>query len=215
MEVKRDYYLDKLISRKDNGLIKIITGIRRCGKSYLLFELYGGYLLKAGVPESDIIKLSLDDAANARYRNPLELDKYIRGLVSGRTSNCYVFLDEIQFVKDIKNPWLPESNEKIGFVDVVLGLMKLPHTDIYITGSNSRMLSSDIVTQFRDKGDEIRVHPFSYSEACRAHGGDSEETWREYYTYGGMPRLTALSDRKSKVDYLTGLFENTYLKDVL
>ena len=215
MRVERDYYLRKLIARKDNGLIKIITGIRRCGKSYLLFELFGDYLVKNGVAESCILKLALDDAANARFRNPLELDRQVRGFVSGKSQRCYIFLDEIQFVRDIENPWLPGSGEKIGFVDVVLGLMKLPNADIYITGSNSRMLSSDIVTQFRDKGDEIRVYPFSYSELCRVRGGDSESVWQDYYTYGGMPRVAALPDRRSRVDYLTNLFENTYLKDVL
>ena len=215
MRIQRDYYLDKLINRKDNGLIKIITGIRRCGKSYLLFELYDEYLRMTGVPEERILKLALDDAANARYRNPMELDKFVRAFIADKTANYYIFLDEIQFVKEIDNPWLPGQNEKIGFIDVVLGLMKIANADIYITGSNSRMLSSDIVTQFRDKGDIVRVYPFSYSEFCRANGGDSENTWRDYYTYGGMPRLAALPDRKSKIDYLTNLFENTYMKDVL
>ena len=215
MRVERDYYLKQLISRKDNGLIKIITGLRRCGKSYLLFTLYYDYLLQQGVPADHILCLSLDDMANARYRNPMELDRYVREAVEAKEGRCYVFLDEIQFVKEIDNPWLPGSGEKIGFVDVVLGLMRLPKVDLYITGSNSRMLSSDIVTQFRDKGDEIRVHPFSYTEVCRALGGESESTWQAYYTYGGMPRVLTLEDRRAKVDYLTNLFENTYLKDVL
>ena len=215
MRIQRNYYLDKLINRRDNGLIKVITGIRRCGKSYLLFELYDEYLRKSGVSEDHILKLALDDAVNARYRNPMELDKFVRAFIADQTANYYIFLDEIQFVKEINNPWLPGQNEKIGFVDVVLGLMKIPNADIYITGSNSRTLSSDIVTQFRDKGDIVRVYPFSYSEFCRANGGDSENTWRDYYTYGGMPRLAALPDRKSKIDYLTNLFENTYMKDVL
>lgn len=215
MEIQRDYYLNKLINRKDNGLIKIITGIRRCGKSYLLFKLYDEYLRTNGVAEDHILKLALDDAVNARYRNPMELDRFVRDFITDKTANYYIFLDEIQFVKDIDNPWLSGSSDKIGFVDVVLGLMKITNADIYITGSNSKMLSSDIVTQFRDKGDIVRVYPFSYSEFCRAYGGDSENAWRDYYTYGGMPRLVAITDRKSKIDYLTNLFENTYLKDVL
>lgn len=215
MNIERNYYLDQLIQRKDNGLIKIITGIRRCGKSYLLFNLYNRYLRDHGIPEKQILKLPLDEAINARYRNPLELDQYVRAFVSNSEGKCYVFLDEIQFVREIENPWLKGTGEKIGFVDVILGLMKLPDADIYITGSNSKMLSSDIVTQFRDKGDEIKIYPFCFSEACRALGDNSEKAWREYYTYGGMPRIFSLSDRKSKIDYLSNLFENTYLKDVL
>lgn len=211
----RNHYLKKVIARKDNGLIKVITGIRRCGKSYLLFRLYYDYLLTQGVRDEHIIGLSLDDAANARYRNPLELDKYIRERVSDTSRRYYVFLDEIQFVKPVKNPWLDDADETIGFVDVMLSLMKLPNVDLYVTGSNSKMLSSDIVTQFRDKGDEIRLYPFSYSEFCRAKDGDSEDAWREFYTYGGLPRVATFPERKDKTDYLENLFENTYLKDVL
>jgi len=213
--VKRNYYLNQLISKRENGLIKVITGIRRSGKSFLLFELYYQYLLNSGVKEKQILKLPLDEAANARYRNPLELDQYIRNFISKTKKECYVFIDEIQFVQDIDNPWIKDGNDKIGFVDVLLGLMKLKNADIYVTGSNSKMLSTDIVTQFRDKGDEIKVYPFAYSEYCRAMKDESEKTWREYYTYGGMPRIISMSDRKSKTDYLTNLFENTYLKDVL
>ncbi len=215
MEVKRDYYLNQLISRKDNGLIKVITGLRRCGKSYLLFELYKNYLIDNGVGEEYILLLPLDDAVNARYRNPMELDSYVRAFIREPDQKYYIFIDEIQFVKEIENPWLKGTGETIGFVDVVLGLMKIKNADIYITGSNSRMLSSDIVTQFRDKGDEIHLHPLCYSELVRAYGEDSETVWHEYLTYGGLPRILSLRDRKAKVEYLSNLFDKTYMKDVL
>lgn len=215
MQVKRDYYLNQLISRRDNGLIKIITGLRRCGKSYLLFELYKKYLIEEGVDENHILMLPLDDIVNARYRNPIELDSYVRNFIKDRNQRCYIFIDEIQFVKEIENPWLPGTGEMIGFVDVVLGLMKIKSADIYITGSNSKMLSSDIVTQFRDKGDEIHLHPLCYSELVRVYGENSEKVWREYLTYGGLPRVLSLQDRKAKVEYLSNLFEKTYMKDVL
>ncbi len=215
MEVKRDYYLNQLISRKDNGLIKVITGLRRCGKSYLLFELYKNYLIDNGVGEEYILLLPLDDAVNARYRNPMELDSYVRAFIREPDQKYYIFIDEIEFVKEIENPWLKGTGETIGFVDVVLGLMKIKNADIYITGSNSRMLSSDIVTQFRDKGDEIHLHPLCYSELVRAYGEDSETVWHEYLTYGGLPRILSLRDRKAKVEYLSNLFDKTYMKDVL
>ncbi len=215
MEVKRDYYLNQLISRKDNGLIKVITGLRRCGKSYLLFELYKNYLIDNGVGEEYILLLPLDDAVNARYRNPMELDSYVRAFIREPDQKYYIFIDEIQFVKEIENPWLKGTGETIGFVDVVLGLMKIKNADIYITGSNSRMLSSDIVTQFRDKGDEIHLHPLCYSELVRAYGEDSEIVWHEYLTYGGLPRVLSLQDRKAKIEYLSNLFDKTYMKDVL
>lgn len=215
MEIKRDYYLRQLISRKDNGFIKVITGLRRCGKSYLLFELYRKFLIESGVDSSNILLLPLDDAINAKYRNPIELDTYVRNFIQNEDRRYYIFIDEIQFVKEIENPWLPGSGETISFVDVVLGLMKIKNADIYITGSNSRMLSSDIVTQFRDKGDIIHLYPLCYSEIVRECGGDSEEAWRNYITYGGLPRIFSLDDRKSKVDYLGNLFVNTYMKDVL
>ena len=215
MKVKRDYYLNQLISRRDNGLIKIITGLRRCGKSYLLFELYKEYLIEEGVDEEHILMLPLDDIVNARYRNPVELDTYVHNFIKDINQKYYIFIDEIQFVKEIENPWLPGTGEMIGFVDVVLGLMKIKNADIYITGSNSKMLSSDIVTQFRDKGDEIHLHPLCYSELVRAYGEDSEKVWREYLTYGGLPRVLSLQDRKAKVEYLSKLFEKTYMKDVL
>ena len=215
MIIKRDKYLDMLIRKKWNGLIKIITGIRRCGKSYLLFELYHSYLNSAGIDNNYIIELSLDDDAHAKYRNPLELGEYIRSRIVDKDKEYYIFLDEIQYVKEVKNPWLDDPNEKIGFVDVLLGLMKIKNVDIYITGSNSKMLSSDIVTQFRDRGDEIRLYPLSFKEFYDVLQGNKEEAWKEFYTYGGLPRIMSLDTHKEKSDYLQNLFKNTYMKDVI
>lgn len=149
MIIRRDKYLKKLIDKLGNGLVKIITGIRRCGKSFLLFNLFHEYLNSIGVPDENIIELSLDEALNARYRNPLELDKYIRERITDPSRQYYVFLDEIQKVSDIQNPYIEEKSAKIGFIDVLLGLMKIRNADIYVTGSNSKMLSSDILTEFR------------------------------------------------------------------
>lgn len=213
--IERKRYLDQLISKKENGMIKVITGIRRCGKSYLLFEIYHKYLNSIGVDDGHIIELALDDDENTRYRNPLELGEYIRSLLADKDKMYYIFLDEIQKVKTIKNPYLDDENETVGFVDVLLGLMKKKNADVYVTGSNSKMLSSDILTEFRGRGDEIRVHPLSFSEFYGAYNGDKRDAWREYYTYGGMPYLCSLSDHREKAAYLSGLFENIYLSDIL
>lgn len=215
MVIERKHYLDKLISKKENGLIKVITGIRRCGKSFLLFELYHMYLNSIGIDDGHIIELALDEAINARYRNPMELDKYIRESVSDKTQKYYVFLDEIQKVSEIQNPYVDDPESKIGFVDVLLGLMKLKNVDLYVTGSNSRMLSSDILTEFKDRGDEIRVNPLTYREFYAAFDGDKRHAWREYYTYGGMPLVLSKKTHEEKSKYLKDLFTKTYLSDVL
>ena len=215
MIINRDAYLNRLIQKKGNGLIKIITGIRRCGKSYLLFELFREHLRSIGIEEDCMIDLSLDDVANARYRNPMELDNHIRGRITNKDKMYYILLDEIQLVKEVRNPWLEDTDERIGFVDVLLGLMKLRNADIYVTGSNSYMLSSEIVTQFRDRGDEIRLYPLSYKEFSDAFSGSKESAWKEYYTYGGLPRVISLPTHKEKSDYLQNLFKNTYIKDVI
>lgn len=215
MMIERKHYLDKLISKKENGLIKVITGIRRCGKSFLLFEIYHAYLNSTGIDDEHIIELALDEAVNAKYRNPLELDRHIRQLVSDKTRKYYVFLDEIQKVSQIQNPYVDDPEAKIGFVDVLLGLMKLKNVDLYVTGSNSRMLSSDILTEFKDRGDEIRVHPLTYREFYAAFQGDKRYAWREYYTYGGMPLVLSKKTHEEKSKYLKDLFTKTYLSDVV
>lgn len=215
MIIKRDRYLNKLIAKKGNGLIKVITGIRRCGKSFLLFELYHEYLNSIGVSDVNIIELALDDIANIRYRNPMELDQYVHGHILDKEEKYYVFLDEIQKVSEIQNPFVNDPDAKIGFVDVLLGLMKIKNVDIYVTGSNSRMLSSDILTEFRDRGDEIRINPLTYSEFHSAFEGEKSHAWREYYTYGGMPLILTRKTHEEKSKYLKDLFARTYLSDVL
>lgn len=213
--IERKQYLNQLISKKENGLIKIITGIRRCGKSYLLFNIYHDYLNSIGVDDNHIIELSLDDDENIEYRNPLRLGEHIRSLLIDKDKMYYVFIDEIQKVKTIKNPYLDDVNETVGFVDVLLGLMKKKNVDVYVTGSNSKMLSSDIVTEFRGRGYEIRIHPLSFAEFYQAYDGDKHFAWREYFTYGGMPFVLSLKSHRDKMQYLTNLFDNIYLSDIL
>ena len=211
----RKEYLNKLISKKDNGRIKIITGLRRSGKSVLLFQLYHEWLLGEGIREDQIIALALDIFENARYRNPMELDKYIRGHMTDPGKRYYIFIDEIQFVSEIKNPYVDDPKAKITFIDVVLGFMHMKNADVYITGSNSKMLSSDILTQFRDRGDEIRVYPLSFAEFYASYEGDKRGAWQDYYTYGGMPLALLKETHEEKSTYLKELFERTYIKDVL
>ena len=208
-------YLDQLISKKDNGRIKIITGLRRSGKSVLLFQLYREWLLSEGIREDQIIALALDVLENAKYRNPMELDKYIRKHMTDPNKRYYIFIDEIQFVSEIQNPYVPDPEAKISFIDVVLGFMQMKNSDVYITGSNSKMLSSDILTQFRDRGDEIRVYPISFAEFYASYEGDKRGAWQDYYTYGGMPFALSMSTHEEKSQYLRDLFERTYIKDVL
>ena len=214
MEIKRDFYLNKLISKKENGLVKVITGIRRSGKSYLLFNIYKNYLNSINIDDSHIIQLSLDETQNAKYRNPIELDKYIRSLLVDNKM-YYVFIDEIQKVYDIQNPYVDDKDAKINFIDTILGLMKIKNVDVYVTGSNSKMLSSDILTDFRDRGDEIRVNPLSYKEFCDYKGENTNSTWREYITYGGMPLAVTKQTHEEKSKYLKDLFKRTYLTDVI
>ena len=177
VEIKRDFYLKELIDRMDNGLIKIVTGIRRCGKSYLLDPIFSNYLIEQGINKDHIIKLSLDERANSKYLDPDVLDQYIRSLIVDK-EKYYLILDEIQEVKD--------------FESVLIGFMHLNNVEVYVTGSNSKFLSSDIVTEFRGRGDEIRVYPLSFSEFFSVFKGNEEKALNEYYTYGGLP-LTLLS----------------------
>ena len=211
----REQYLKEIISKKDNGRIKIITGLRRSGKSVLLFQLYRNWLLTEGVKEDQIIDLALDILENARYRNPLELDKYVRDRMVDSRKMYYIFIDEIQFVSEIQNPFVDNEDAKITFIDVILGFMHMDNADVYVTGSNSRMLSSDILTQFRDRGDEIRVYPLSFAEFYNEYDGDKRGAWQDYYTYGGMPFAVSLKTHEEKSRYLKALFDRTYIKDVL
>lgn len=212
--IERKQYLNKLIKKENNGLIKVITGIRRCGKSYLLFNIFYDYLINKGIDEDHIICLALDETKNIKYRSPLFLDDYIQSKITD-DEQYYIFLDEIQKVKPVKNPYLDDEDEKITFVDVLLGLLKRKNVDIYVTGSNSKMLSSDILSEFRGRSDEIRVRPLSYSEFYNAYKGDKHNVWKEYVTYGGMPYIMSLDTHEEKSSYLHGLFEKVYLADIL
>lgn len=211
--IKRDNYLKKLIAKKENGLIKVITGLRRSGKSYLLFTIYKNYLLEQGINETRIIELSLDDISNLKYRNPLNLDEYIRGKIKNTKEMYFIFLDEIQMCSIIENPYV--KGDYVSFVDVLLGLMKKDNVDIYVTGSNSKMLSSEILTQFRGRSDEIRVTPLSFKEFYEAYEGDKHQAFNEYIVYGGMPYILSLNSSEEKIEYLKNLFKETYIKDIL
>lgn len=213
--IERKKYLDKLISKKENGLVKVITGIRRSGKSFLLFNIYKDYLLSIGVEEDCIIELALDDDEYIRYRNPLELGEYLRSQTNDKNKTYYIFLDEIQKVVSIQNPYIKDVEDKIGFVDVLLGLMKHDNIDVYVTGSNSKMLSSDILTEFRGRGDEIKVNPLSFSEFYNAFSGDKRDAWQEYYTYGGLPLVMKKNGHEDKAKYLQTLFDKIYLSDIM
>ena len=185
------------------------------GKSYLLFNIYKNYLKSIGVEDECIICLALDDDENIKYRNPLELGKYIRSLTTDESKIYYVFLDEIQKVVTIQNPYIEGVEDKIGFVDVVLGLMKHDNIDVYVTGSNSKMLSSDILTEFRGRGDEIRVNPLSFEEFYNAYEGDKRNAWQEYYTYGGLPLIMKKRGHEEKAKYLQSLFDAIYISDIM
>lgn len=220
--IERNVYLSKLISSKGNGFPKIITGVRRCGKSYLLKEIFKKHLLGEGVSEDNIIIVELDNLKNVKYRNPIELDKYIRNKCNVNTIN-YVFIDEVQLVTTIVNPIFTngkyviakeDDKDVISFVEVVLGLSREKYIDLYATGSNSKMLSSDVITEFRDKATNISLYPLSFEEFSNYKNSRSSDTVFEYMRYGGMP-LAVLKDINDKKDYLKGLFETTYFKDIL
>lgn len=222
MKIERKLYLDRLIDRKHNGFVKIITGIRRCGKSYLLFNLFREHLLSTGVKPSQIIAIALDDDANKGLRNSILLGEWIRRQIKGRGMH-YVFIDEIQMAQKVLPDGVdlsriaPEDRESayVTFYDVLNGLMKLPNVDVYVTGSNSKMLSSDIATNFRDRGDEIRVHPLTFAECLSVSGKEKAETWADYLVYGGMPGLVEKKTAEQKKDYLRQLFAKVYFKDIV
>ncbi len=199
-EIKRDIYLNKLIERKENDMIKVITGIRRCGKSYLLFKLYYDYLLSVGVDKSRIIKIELDSEEYEELTDAKKLGAYVREQIKD-SGMYYVFLDEVQFVE--------------GFERVLNGLNRISNLDIYVTGSNSKFLSTDILTEFRGRGDEVRVYPLSFSEFVSAFEGDKEEAWNEYFTYGGLPLILSRRTDEQKSKYLNDLFEKVYFADII
>lgn len=199
-EIKRDIYLNKLISRRENCLIKIITGIRRCGKSYLLDPLFKNYLIESGITEDHIIKLELDKEENKKYRDPHELNQYIKNKIKDNNM-YYILLDEIQMVED--------------FESVLNGFLYERNLDVYVTGSNSKFLSTDIITEFRGRGDEVKVFPLSFSEYFDAFDGDKQDAWNEYVLYGGLPLILSKKTDEEKSKYLKDLFDQTYIKDII
>jgi len=211
--IERKRYLERLIKLRDNGQVKIITGIRRCGKSFLLNTIYRDYLSRDGVAGEQIIMLDLDDDLNARYRNPIELSNHLRSLVKASDKRYYILIDEIQKVRPVPNPYL--HDEVISFVDVLNGLKNLPNVDVYVTGSNSKMLSSDIATEFRGRGDIIPLAPLTFDEFYAAYPGDKHYAWREFFTYGGMPKVMSIKTHEDKAQYLADLFRLIYIKDVM
>ncbi len=214
MEIKRDAYLNEIIQYKWDGQIKVITGIRRCGKSFLLRTLYRNYLLENGVAENHIISIELDQVRDIKYRNPLELTSYVRGYVEGKHEQYYLFIDEIQMSDEVNNPYNPDG-KKITFYDALNDLRELDNLDIYVTGSNSKMLSSDILTEFRGRSDEIRVHPLSFAEYFSAVSGDKDDAFDEYAFYGGMPFVLSRPNDTAKMKYLESLFNEVYIKDIV
>lgn len=208
--IKRDYYLQKLIDRKENGMIKVITGIRRCGKSFLLFNLYHDYLIENGVDKDHIITVALDDDKYIEYRDPSKLSDYIRSKIK-MDDMYYILIDEVQYAiskEELKNP------EEIRLYNVLNGLMRLRNVDIYVTGSNSKMLSKDVMTVFRGRGDEIKVYPLCFKEYYDYTGGDKSDVYEEYALYGGMPLVLTRKTDADKMNYLKGLFAEVYFKDI-
>lgn len=212
MYIKRDRYLDQLISRKENGLIKVITGIRRCGKSFLLFHIYYDYLLSLGVKEEQIITVALDDDTNAVYRDPAELSKFIRSRITNKEEMFYILIDEVQYAiskSELRNP------DAIRLYDVLNGLLRMRNVDIYVTGSNSKMLSKDVLTEFRGRGDAVEVYPLSFKEYYDYVGGDKSDAYEEYALYGGMPLVIGKKSDDEKFKYLSRLFDEVYFKDIV
>lgn len=209
-QINREAYLQRLIDKKENGLIKVITGIRRCGKSYLLFCLYHDYLISQGVDEEQIIQISLDDDLFIQYRDPTELSKYIRSKIIDGKMN-YIFIDEVQYAiskEEIRNP------NEVRLYNVLNGLLRLRNVDIYVTGSNSKLLTKDVLTAFRGRGDEIRVYPLSFKEYYDFVSGDKSDVYEEYALYGGMPLVLSKKSDTDKKQYLQTLFDEVYFKDI-
>ena len=200
MEIKRDVYLNKLIRKKKNGLIKVVTGVRRCGKSYLLFHLFHDHLLDSGVTEDHIIEIALDDRSNKELRDPDAILKFIKESINDR-EDYYIILDEVQYLDE--------------FEDVLNSLLHIRNADVYVTGSNSKFLSSDVITQFRGRGDEIHVYPLSFSEYLSVYQGSQDEAWDDYLVYGGLPLILAMEEPEDKADYLHSLFQKVYISDIV
>ncbi len=224
MYITRDTYLDQLKKSMDNGMVKIITGPRRCGKSFLLFHIFKDYLLSTGVLQDHIIELSLDDDANIIYRNPMNLSSYFKDKVKDKSEKYYFLIDEIQMCEKVKNPafdgldTINGATPMVTFYDVLNGFLHMDNVDVFVTGSNSHMLSSDIATEFRGRGWQIRVHPLTFKEFKEANKNrnlDNLALWKEYHLYGGLPAVSLLPDEPSKRAYLASVFNSTYINDII
>lgn len=200
MDIKRDKYLNDLINRMHNGMIKVVTGIRRCGKSYLLFNIFKNYLLEQGVPASHIIMIELDQRKNKKYRDPDVILDYIESLIE-EDEQYYIMLDEVQMLQE--------------FEEVLNSLLHIRNADVYVTGSNSKFLSKDVITEFRGRGDEIHIYPLTFKEFMEAYDGDMYHGWAEYVVYGGLPLTVTMKTEEQKISYLTNLFKETYLRDII
>lgn len=200
MDIKRDKYLNDLLNRMHNGMIKVVTGIRRCGKSYLLFNIFKNYLLEQGVPVSHIITIELDQRKNKKYRDPDTILDYIESLIED-DEQYYIMLDEVQMLQE--------------FEEVLNSLLHIRNADIYVTGRNSKFLSKDVITEFRGRGDEIHIYPLTFKEFMEAYDGDMYRGWAEYVVYGGLPLTVTMKTEEQKINYLTNLFKETYLKDII
>ena len=200
MKIQRQNYLNRLINKKGNGLIKVVTGIRRCGKSYLLFNLFHEHLLNEGVDEQHIIEIALDDRRNIELRNPDNMLKYVDGLIKDRQM-YYIILDEVQLLDE--------------FEDVLNSFLHIRNADVYVTGSNSKFLSSDVITEFRGRGDEIRIYPLSFSEFMSVYDGTVDEGWDDYFNYGGLPLVLSCPTPEEKSEYLISQFKNVYISDLI
>jgi len=200
MNIKRDKYLNALINRMHNGLIKVVTGIRRCGKSYMIFTIFKNYLLEQGIDEGHIVSIELDQRKDKKYRQPNIILDYIESCIKDE-KQYYILLDEVQLLED--------------FEEVLNSLLHIKNADIYVTGSNSKFLSKDIITEFRGRGDEVHIYPLTFAEFMQVYEGDVYHGWAEYVIYGGLPLTVMMKTEEQKINYLTKLFEETYLKDII
>lgn len=200
MEIKRDYYLNKLITKKHNGLIKVITGIRRCGKSYLLFTLFKNHLTESGVADDHIVEIPFDSFENKKYRDPEILYPYVKEQIAD-DGMYYILLDEVQLLGE--------------FESVLNGFMRMKNVDVYVTGSNARFLSKDIITEFRGRGDELHIQPLSFAEFMSVYDGNKYDGWNEYVLYGGLPPVVLLRTAEQKIELLKSLFQETYINDII
>ena len=212
--IKREFYLNQIIRHMHNGEIKVITGIRRCGKSVLLFELFRNYLLEQGISEEQIITIELDQRKYYKFRNPITLCEYVEGIVTAdKGRQFYLFIDEVQFTKTVKDT--ENDDIEVTIYDMLNELKSYKNLDVYVTGSNSKMLSSDIATEFRGRATQIRVYPFSFGEFYTHVGGDERKALEQYMLYGGMPRILQMTDDQDKKEYLSNLYSELYVKDIV